>query len=148
MTHYNLGLIVNAVFRKSIKKPVWPCKLGIHDKRKQRGVHMQPWGWSTLGRLLWILPLTTCTTCTILFAEVTSALEVAQLSDHQGVADELAPLAAQSTGRWLKKMRWAQAAASRRERHAPPTHLSDTLSMLIWLRIEPNAVHCTGRKQI
>ena len=57
---------------------------------------MQPWGRSALGRLLWFLPLATHT---VLVAEVTSALEVAQLSDHQVVAAELPPLAAQSTGR-------------------------------------------------
>lgn len=56
---------------------------------------MQPWRWTALGRLLWLLLLATHT---VLVAEVTPAWEVAQLSDHTAAAEQ--PLcAAERAGR-------------------------------------------------
>lgn len=121
------GAYCECCFWKVHKKPVHPCELAVRDEWKQRGACVQLWGRSALGRPLRFPPLATHS---ILVPEVTSALEVAQLSDHQLVDAELPLLAAQSTGRWLKEMRRANTAASRRGCPAPSTLCPDTFSLI------------------
>lgn len=127
MHDHDLALVANAVFRKSTRNLFPPWGQG---RRKPRGAHTQPWGWSACGRPRRVLPRP----C----GRSEACAGGGPARSHQAEAAEL-PRSAPSAGSgWKRREEPLPLPADEAVPLLPPAAPTPPLT-LIWLLIQPDA---------